>query len=325
MLTIFRTNQPLANILLLLYLGIVRASTFIHPINVLPKSQGILTQWMYIELPPSSREGQVAAFILIFIQAVFINITVARFRVSNEISLLPGLFYCLVTSLLPEFMMLSPILLANTFLILAMFHLFDVYKNNAIASRVFDAGFWLGVACLFHFPFILFVLWGIVGLGILRGIRLKELFMFLIGIFVPFFLLGAYLFWNGQLANLPKHFSENFGFLSFAKNTHPNTYIKLGILLLLVATTLFASGQFFIRRNISTQKYISIVYWMLLIGGMTILIQKDIDLNHLLIVSIPLGILLSMLFQSIGVATAEVLHMLLLAVALILQFEYLLA
>jgi hypothetical protein len=32
-----------------------------------------------------------------------------------------------------------------------------------------------------------------------------------------------------------------------------------------------------------------------------------------------------MLFQRIGAATAEVLHMLLLAVALILQFEYLLA
>lgn len=324
MLTIFRTNQPLANILLLFYLVLVRASTFIHPVNFMPESQGVLTQWMYAELAPTSLSGQIAAFVLVFIQAVFINITIARYRVSSEISLLPGLFYCLLTSMMPEFMVLSPVLLANTFLILAVFYLWDVYKNNIATSMIFDAGFWIGVACLFHFPFVLFLLWAIVGLGILRGIRLKELLMVLIGIFVPFFLFAVYLFWTDRLPLFLLHFSENFGFLNFVKINNQTSYIKIGVIGLLVLITLLGSGQFFVRRNIAAQKYISMVYWMLMIGGLTIFIQKGIDLNHLLIVSVPLSILLSMLFQRIGPATAEVLHMLLLIVAMLFQYQYLL-
>lgn len=325
MLTIFKTNQPLANILLLFYLIVVRASTFIHPMTVVPKSQGVLTQWLYTEFSPTTLTGQVFAFFLVFTQAVIINLTVSRFRVGTEVSLLPGLFYCLVTSLFPEMMVVSPVLIANTFVILAMTNLFDVYKNNAIASRVFDAGFWLGLACVFYFPYLILVLWGIIGLGILRGIRPKEILMLLIGIFIPFFLSSVYFFWNDSLNILFKHFSEDLSFLNFSKIPHSNTYIKLGVVLLFVAITVLGSGQFFIRRNIAVQKYISIIYWLLLLGGITVLIQKGADISHLLVTAVPLGVLLSMLFQRIGIATAEVLHMLLLGIALIFQFEYLLA
>ena len=324
MLAIFRTNQQLANVLLLFYLALIRASTFIHLQNIMPKNQGILSQWLYSEMAPTSLEGQVAAFVLIFIQAVFINIIVSEYRVAAEISLLPGLFYCLITSLIPDFMGLSPILLANTFVILAIFYLLDSYKNNSATSRIFDAGFWVGVACLFHFPFILLFIWGIVVLGILRGLRIKEVLMFLIGILIPFFLFGVYLFWTDNLPLMFKHITENFGFLSFIKQNNPNTYVKISILLLLVLLTLLSSSQLFMRRNIAIQKYISIMYWMMFIGGLTILVQKGVDLNHLLIIAVPLSILLSMMFQRIGFATAEVLHILLLVIAMLFQYQYLL-
>ncbi len=322
MLAIFRTNQQLANILLLFYLALVRASTFIHPMNIVPKSHGVLSQWLYSEMAPTSFEGQIAAFILIFIQAVFINIIMSEYRIATEITLLPGLFYCLITGMMPEFMGLSPILLANTFMILAIFYLLDSYKNNGASSRIFDAGLWIGVACLFHFPFILFALWGIVGLGILRGLRLKEILMFLVGIVIPFFLFGVYLFWTDNLPLIFKHFTENFGVLSFVKQNDPNIYIKVGLILLLIMLTLLSSGQLFVRRNIAIQKYVSIIYWMMFIAGLTILIQKGIDLNHLLIIAVPLSMLLTMMFQRIGSATAEVLHILLLVIAMLFQYQY---
>ena len=325
MLTFFRTNQPLANIFLLAYLGIVRLSTFIHPLSIVPKSQGVLTQWMYAELSPISVGGQIAAFFLVFIQAVFINITMARYRVSTETTLLPGLFYCLITALLPDFLLLSSTLLANTFLILALFYLFEVYKNSYIAPRIFDVGFWIGVASLFHCSYILFVICGIVGLGILRGLRLKEFLMFLIGVIVPFFLFAVYLFWNDKLPYLSKHFADNFSFFSFVHYNNPAIYVKLSIMSILIAVALLVNAQFLNKRSISIQKFISCIYWMLLIGGLTTLFQSNVDINHLLIISVPLSILLSILFQRIGIATAEVFHMLLLGIALLLQFEYLLA
>ena len=324
MLTLFRTNQPLANLLLLVYLGILRFSTFLHPPTIAPEPHGILTGWMFAELPPLSMAANIATFFLIFFQAVALNITVSRYRVATEISLLPGVFYCLVTSLMPDFLPMSSVLLANTFLILALFYLFDTYKNTQVAGRIFDVGLWLGVASLFHFSYILFILWGIVGLGILRGLRPKEFVMFIIGYAVPFFLLGVFCFWKNCLPQLAQHFWLNADFLHFHAQNSQTLYVKLGLIGLLILLTVGASTLFFSRRNMTVQKYLSILYWLMLLGGVATLIQSGIDLSHVLILAVPLGVLLSMVFQRIGAATAEALHMLLLMVALILQFEYML-
>jgi hypothetical protein len=324
MLTLFRTNQPLANILLLFYLGILRASSFIHPATVAPPPQGILTAWMYAELPPLSIAANVAAFLLVFFQATALNITIARYRVASEISLLPGVFYCLFCSLMPDFLVLSSVLLANTFVILALFYLFDTYKNSYVAARIFDAGLWLGVASLFHFSYILFIFWGIVGLGILRGLRGKEFLMFIIGYIVPFFLLSAYCFWHGILPQIGNHFVNNVDFFQFSRYDSQTLYIKVGVIALILLLVLGASTQFFSRRNMTVQKYLSILYWLILFGGLTISFQSGVGLVHFMVVAVPVGVLMSMVFQRISTATAEALHMLFLMVALILQFEYLL-
>jgi hypothetical protein len=324
MLTLFRTNQPLANILLLFYLGILRASSFIHPATVAPPAQGILTAWMYTELPPLSMAANVAAFLLVFFQATALNITIGRYRVASELSLLPGVFYCLFCSLMPDFLVLSSVLLANTFVILALFYLFDTYKNSYVAGRIFDAGLWLGVASLFHFSYILFIIWGIIGLGILRGLRGKEFLMFIIGYSIPFFLLSVFCFWHGILPQVGNHFLFNINLFNFIRYDSQTLYVKLGVLSLVLLLVLGASTQFFSRRNMTVQKYLSILYWLILLGGLTITFQSGVSLVHFLVVSVPVGVLLSMVFQRINTATAEALHMLFLMVALILQFEYLL-
>jgi hypothetical protein len=324
MLTLFRTNQPLANILLLFYLGILRASSFIHPATVAPPPQGILTAWMYAELPPLSMTANIAAFLLVFFQATALNITIGRYRVASELSLLPGVFYCLFCSLMPDFLVLSSVLLANTFVILALFYLFDTYKNSYVAGRIFDAGLWLGVASLFHFSYILFIIWGIVGLGILRGLRGKEFLMFIIGYIVPFILLSVFCFWHSILPQIGNHFRFNINFFNFSRYDSQTLYVKIGVLALVLLLVLGASTQFFSRRNMTVQKYLSILYWLILFGGLTITFQSGVSLVHFLVLAVPVGVLLSMVFQRINTATAEALHMLFLMVALILQFEYLL-
>ncbi len=324
MLTFFRTNQQFLNILLLFYLALLRASTFMHTPTVVPHEQGILTSWVYSFFPPLSISGVIFAFFLVIFQATTINIIIARYRVATDVSLLPGVFYCLLTSLMPDFLLLSSILLANTFLILAVYNLFDTYKNNYVAGRIFDAGLWLGVASLFHFSYIFLVFWGIISLGILRGMRFKEFFMFLIGLIVPIFMVGVYCFWIGKMSLFAAHFYKNIGLMSFIPYPNSMIYVKIGITALLLMLTIVASSQFFSRRNMMAQKYISMLYWLLLFCGLTTFIQHRMGINQLLILSIPLAILLSMTFQRIAPAMAEALHMLLLMIALILQFEYLL-
>ena len=324
MLAFFRTNQQYLNVLLLFYLAVLRASTFVHTESLSPQGHGILSKWLFSALPPLSIGAAILAFFLIFAQATLINVTVARFRVATEISLLPGVFYILLTSILPDFLPLSSIMLANTFLILSIYNLYDAYKTSRVASRIFDAGLWLGVASLFHFPYVFLFFWGIIGLGVLRGIRIKEFFMLLIGIIVPIFLQGVYCFWIGNMTAFSEHFTQNVGFLSVIPYHSSTVYVKMGLISLLLLLTVLASSQFFSRRNMTAQKYIGLLYWLMLVSGLIILTQKALDLNQMIVLSVPLGILLSMTFQRLTPAMAEALHMLLVMVALVFQFEYLL-
>lgn len=325
MLALFRTNQLSGNILLLGYLCVVRLSIFVHPSLIPANSHSLLTQWLYNELPPESRTAQFAALLLVFFQATFINIIVLKFRLSREASLLPGLFYCLLASIIPDFMTLSSVLLSNTFLILSVYYVLSVYKGNvSVAGNVFDIGFWLGMASLFNYSYILLTLWAIIGLSIMLGTRLRDILILLLGFPVPFFLFGVYLFWYDKLPLFLTDFYNNFGTVSFLPQASATTYIKLGVTGILILAGIFVSGSLFAQKTLSVQKFFNILYWLLLFSGLTVFVVPRIGLDHLLVIVLPLSIFIAFLFQRLSKGIAEAVHFALVAVALILQFEYLL-
>ena len=325
MLALFRTNQLFGNILLLLYLCIVRLSIFIHPSTLSVSSHGLLSEWLYYELPPQSKAAQFAALLLVFFQATFINIIVIKFRLAREATLLPGLFYCLLASIIPDFMSLSTVLLSNTFLILSVNYMFDVYKgNSSVTGTVFDIGFWLGMACLFNYSFLLLIIWGVIGLSIMLGARFRDILILLLGVVLPFFLLGVYLFWYDKLPLFFENFYANFGRISFAPQTSNTTYFKLAVMGVLITTAIFLSGNLSVQKTLSVQKIVTILYVLMLISGLTILAVPHLGLDHLLVVVLPLSIFFAFLFQRLSSGIAESLHFALVTLALVLQFEYLL-
>ncbi len=325
MLALFRTNQLFGNILLLLYLCIVRISIFIHPTTIPVSSHSLLSEWLYYELPPQSKVAQFFALFLVFFQATFVNIIVIKFRMAREATLFPGLFYCLLASMIPDFMTLSTVLLSNTFLILSVFYMLDVYRGKtSVTSTVFDIGFWLGMSCLFNYSFILLFIWGIIGLSIMLGSRFRDILILFLGFILPFFLLGVYLFWYDKLPLFFTHFHSNFGWLSFMPYTGNITYIKLAVMGLLIVAGVLANGIISTQKTLSVQKSFTVLYVLMLISGLTIFEVPHLGLDHLLVVVLPLSIFIAFLFQRLPSGIAEALHLTLLAVALILQFDYLL-
>ena len=325
MLTLFRTNQILGNIFVLFYLIILRIGAFIHPIHYTPTSPGILSGWIYQLAPPASLGSEITATLLVFIQAIMINQLCARYRFFKEVTLLPGAIYCLITSLMPEFLSLSPLLMGATFLICATFCLFGVYKNSRCADTIFDVGLWIGIASLFQFSFSVFLIWSLIGLSVLRNIELKEFLMALLGWTAPNFLMIVYLFWHN---NLPlffqNHISDNIGFLNIIKGAQAVDYIKTAIIGVIIIFTIILSGRFYSKKNIDSQKYISLIFWLLFFSATTLLWQANFRIEHLLILSVPLALLLSLALQSVNLAFAEVLHTLLFVSALLMQYEYML-
>ena len=188
MLGIFRTNQLAANLLLIFYVILLRGSGLFVTEAYEPTSAGVLSDFVYGYVGTSGWLPNLVALFLVLLQALLLNVLAARFRVSKEVTMFPGVFYILLMSTVPEFFHLSPMLMGNTFLILAVSSLFNAYKKSSMADSIFNIGLWIGVAILFYYSNFIYLFLSILGLATIRNFRVNEFFMVLIGGIVPLFL-----------------------------------------------------------------------------------------------------------------------------------------
>jgi hypothetical protein len=302
---------------------LLRGSSFITPSHDwIPGKSGVLSLWIYELCDGFYTLPFIVGIVLVFVHAVLINVMIANFRMANEVTLFPGVCYILLVSSIPEFLYLSPLLLANTFFIIALFELFGSYRQKSIVGNIFNVGFWLGVASLFYFSEFIFLLFAFLSSSILRKFHFKEALITTVGLIVPYILISVYFFWNDQLLWFwESQFVNNFGFLDFDIKYSIETYSKLGLFAILFMIIFISSGNYMAKKNLQIQKNISILYWALFFGFLSVFLQASIGLEHLLIFVVPLSIFLSFNLLNLRRSFAEALHLIILVGILIFQFK----
>ena len=198
MLSLFRTNQFVFNLFLLFYALVVRYIIFIAPPAWEKTTGGVLSHWLIEWVGHEGFLPGLVATLLLFFQGILINVIVTRQRMADEVTLFPGLFFILLSSVFPEFLSLNPILIANTFYLLAINELFQAYQKYAASNHIYNTGFWIAFASLFYFSYVYLLVLAFIGLSILRAFKFRERLVLLVGIFTPFFLLGTYSFITDQ-------------------------------------------------------------------------------------------------------------------------------
>lgn len=311
----------MASILLAFYILLVRGSVFFVPVDMAPQGAGPFTIWIYEWIGYSGLTPAIVAAIVLLLQAFYLNYLAMEHRLATEVSLFPSVFYILISSLLPSFQYLSPVLLGNTFVLIVIGELFATYKKTKVADRIFNIGFWSGVGFLFYPSFILLLLFGFTGLNVFRAFKVRERLMALTGLFVPIFLTGTWAFWNDWYPEYVDLISGSFEWLSYVATAPSRVYRDLGIISVLVLVVLFSHRSYMLKQNIEVQRKINVIYWSLLIFTLSLVFQSHIQLDHLLILAVPSGLLLSLNFVRMPGRMAEVLHLLLLVIALALQFQ----
>ena len=320
MLFLFRTNQVVFNLFLLLYLLVLRISYFLNPVRIETPTEGVLANFLQATIGDNVLVEGVFLILLLFIQAVLINNLAAKRRIFNETTLLPGLFYILLMNILQDFYPLSAILIGNMFLIIAIDELMSTYKRSKCADTIFNTGFWIGIASLCYSSFGLFLFLIFLGLPILRAFRLKEQLMLLSGFLVPFLFSSAWFYWQDGLAVYWQSLrTEQFSFLDFGYINNRVFLIKLVAVAVCFLLGFFNGYPF--NKSIQTRNYVKIIYLALFISGLTFLFQPNVTILHFLIVMVPLSLLLTARFLAFNSNVAEVVHTLLLIGVLFFQFR----
>lgn len=324
MLQIFRNNQFFVAVPLLLYTLVLHAGALTGFVSHSPHPEegGLVYQGLFGWTAGMPLVSALMAVALVLFQAIYLNTLADQYRLMGERNWYPGLFYALAASCMPEFLFVSPPLVAITFVFPVLWSIFKAYQKPFMSQAIFDAGLWLSVGSLIYAPMLWLGIAAFAGVGVVRVFRLSERFVFFSGVFVPQFLCWLWYFWSDKGAHfrdVQKH--AVLQWYRFDVGFDTAMLLKSGLLLLLVIVFLLGFGSLFSRKVIQIQKYISVLYWFLVLGALSALARTEWRWEHLLLSAAPTGILLALTFQSIRSRFwLEINHLALVVLVLLIQY-----
>lgn len=323
MLAFFRNNRFSTFFLLALYAILLHLPALLDWQKV-PAASGVQNGGVLYEklfLPFLSLPGVSVGTCLLFIllQSLRVNRMADRYRLLNERSWIPGMAYVLMASGLPEFLYLSPALVAVSFVPASLQRLFGAYNVPQATGLVFDAAFWIACGSLFFPPMLMLLPAVYIGMLIIRSFTAKEQMVFVLGALVPLFLAWVGYFWFDEgWYFVEKQFTGLFGMLPW--RTLTPQWLPLFFLLLLLLLAVLNSGSYFHKKLIQIQKCISTMYWFLLFGGLAVLFQHTITPNDFLIVAPVMGIFAAYALQQMRKPLmAELIHLIWIGLVVIIH------
>ncbi len=140
----------------------------------------------------------VLSYLLVFTQAIMLNVFFHQHRLLARPNYLPALSYILITSLFPEWWQLSSTLVVNTLLIWAWSNMTGLYKNQRAKQILFNTGIIIGICSFFYFPSIGFIVLLFAALMIMRPVSLSEWVIGIFGVTMPYYFLFAWAYLKGN-------------------------------------------------------------------------------------------------------------------------------
>ena len=296
MFELFRKNFFINTILLIPYAVVLRIHTFIWPDRYYYSYEGnnVLLEWIYAQVG-SPLVQSIVATILIIGQAVYINRIYIRNRLPNEYTLFPGALFILFVSSNEYLVQLSPEIMGLTFVIIMISQMFKTYKNQKGSVHIFNTGFYACLAFLLNPGLVWVLLYGYIGLMILRSFKSNEQLQYLCGILTPIFLSVSVLYYiQADVWTLTKDFIDGFGLMDFGTILSVTQYVFLGLMGLLFIVVFFSYNLYTIRKTIQVQKKIDLFYWLSLISLLATVFTDHVSYSGLLLLIISICILCAM-------------------------------
>lgn len=201
-----------------------------------------LASIIFVERPEFSllllleRTGILLVFPVIFFLIRFIN---RKNYLSGQDSYLL-LILLLLFGLFPETMQVNEVFVSHFFLLLAFRRTYSIRSFKNINQKVFDSGFWIGVASLFHIWSSLFLGLVLIAVFVYNSERIRNVIIMVVGFSTPLFLAFTYYFWNDQTAAFYQKFifeySISIGLFEMMKYKIPFVFIVILSIIALIIT-----------------------------------------------------------------------------------------
>lgn len=199
----FRSINPLNIILLIFIAFLLRIVSLIHLPEEIPFEFMEPFSRLLLNIPENNWISPVnnlmLALVILVIQALLFNRIINNYNLLGKQTFLPALLYVNIGSLLSPFLVLSPALICNFFILIIIERFLSIYKKSEVSTVMFDLGMIVALGTLIYFPFIAMLPLVWIGLTIFRPFYWREWVAALVGFITIFFFLAVYYFWNDSL------------------------------------------------------------------------------------------------------------------------------
>ncbi|MBB5636659.1 hypothetical protein HDF26_005135 [Pedobacter cryoconitis] len=302
MINQFKTLNPINLLLLFAYTFFMRISILINPpVRLNFEFLEPYTKFL-IQIPIGdsfSVTGNILiAGLLIYIQAIIFNRIVNNHTLLAKPSFLPALLFITGASLFDPFLILSPVLICNFMLILIMDKLLKIGKSPNAIMLMFDIGLYIAVGTLIYFPFVMMLLLTWLSLLLYRSFNWREWISGLVGFLTIIFFLAVFYYWNDNLGMFYKIWLPlKNKFPSMFKIRYNDYLVLVPVGLTMVLATIQLRENFF-RSFISTRKAFQMLFFMFLIGVLSVYTKSNFKLYHFLLCVPPGAVLLAYYFSN---------------------------
>lgn len=170
--------------------------------------------------------------------------------------------------------------------------IYSLQSSKRVLKKLFDAGFWLGIICLFEPKFALFFLLIYLSAYWHQKITIHTFSTPIIGFLTPLFCYFSYLFWQGNqailLENLFKGFTFKMSFLSEEKET----IFMISLLFITFFAAFFKSRKALLINNTFKKSWSLILMNFLIVLGL-FLFENESKNKEILFLFFPISLILA--------------------------------
>jgi hypothetical protein len=244
----------------------------------------------------------VLAFLLVLIQAFFLNYILIRNDLVPKNTLIPAMVYLILMSHSRTLLQLHPVIISNLFLIIILFNLFKVYTQEDAYTEIFNAGFLTAVGSFFYFPFLYFILFIWMTFIVYSLYKWRDWLIPFTGLITPYIFLLTYFFWSDELFLVLDAYAGYYSTVAFIPlylQFSLIDWIIAGIIVLLFLWSFLKLIANIQERIISIRKQYGTIFWLLVVCLLTYMGSGSYANSHLAMIAMPVSIYFSYGFSNI--------------------------
>ena len=297
-----KSNQPIAVFFLPLLCLLLWFNPILPHADLALDTSGIpmpLYRLILQIAPVFSFASRIISCILVITIAFMISRLNTKFIFIPERTYLPSFLYVFIICAAVPFKEIYPILPAIIFFLLALERILDSFKIESLSYSIFDASLLLGIASLFYFNIILYLLFIWISISAIRPFHWREWVFSVLGVSIPYLLLFSvyYLFdfpFNTIYASVKGSFATEMPL--FLNKSH---YIFIGFVALIVLIASPHILRVLSAKKILARKSYNLFLVLFLFTLSLFFLVKSASIDLVFMAAIPVSIMLAQYFISV--------------------------